>query len=115
MLYDYVCDNCEYAMTNVYQSIKDDPLVKCDNCGQNTLRRIIYGGLHCSVKSVDTIGKLADKNWQNMGSYKRSEIEEKSKANKQESVFQKFGTATPKEINKMTKEQRNRYIITGEK
>jgi putative FmdB family regulatory protein len=115
MLYDYVCDNCGYRMIDVYQSIKDDPLINCCSCGKDALSRVIYGGISCSVKSVDTIGQLADKNWKDMGSYKRSEIAEKSKSQKQESPLQKFGTATPKEINKMTQEQRNRYIITGEK
>jgi hypothetical protein len=52
-----------------------------------------------------------------MGSYKRSEITEKSKNSKQKSssFFDQFGSANKKEINKMTPEQQKKYIITGEK
>jgi putative FmdB family regulatory protein len=115
MLYDYVCDNCDYKISDVYQSIKDNALVKCDSCGKDSLRRVIYGGICSSVKNISTIGQLADSNWSKMGSYKRSEIVEKSKSNNSESQAKKSDSATAKEINKMTQEQRNRYIITGEK
>lgn len=117
MLYDYGCQTCNYVMIDVYQSIKDDPLVKCPRCGKDSLYRMIYGGLGHFVKETKTIGQLADKNWDRMGHYKKSEIEQKSREKRQESspVFSSAGPATSKEINKMTKEQKTKYIIEGKK
>lgn len=114
MLYDYKCHNCEHEMVDVYQSIKDDAFTLCPACGKNDLGRVIYGGIHSTVRSVNTIGQMADKNWKSMGSYKQSEILEKSKQNQKQSPFQEFGSATKKQINKMNSEQKKKYIITGE-
>lgn len=119
MLYDYGCEVCNYHMIDVQQSIKDEPLTKCPRCGENGLHRIIYGGLGHFVKDVKTIGQAADSNWKKMGSYQRSEIESQSSAAKRErensSAFSSAGNASKKEINKMTPEQKTRYIIEGKK
>lgn len=116
MLYDYKCDNCEHELKDVQQSIKDEALVLCPNCGKEALYRVIYGGLGSFMKDAKTIGQLADRNWSKMGSYQRSELEAKNKPkNNEESNFSNFGKATKKEINKMTPEQKKKYIITGEK
>lgn len=111
MLYDYECESCNYFMADVYQSINDDSLEECPRCHKNFLQRVIYGGLGHFVKDVQTIGQLADKNWNSLGHYKKSELEQKSKEQQQPS----YSSASNKEINKMTKEQKTRYIITGEK
>lgn len=117
MLYDYRCDACSHEMKDVYQSIKDDALTECPKCGKNALYRLIYGGLGSFMKDTKTIGQLADKNWSKMGSYQRSEIEAKHNDGKQvkDSPLSQFGSATKKEINKMTQAQKEKYIITGEK
>jgi len=117
MLYDYKCDHCSHEMADVYQSIKEDALVKCPNCGKDTLYRVIYGGLGSFMKDAKTIGQLADKNWSQMGHYQRSETEQKQLENKpkEESPLSIFGGASKKEINKMTVEQKQKYIMTGEK
>lgn len=119
MLYDYICENCEHEMKDVYQSIKDDALVSCPSCGQNSLQRVVYGGLGAFVKDVKTVGQLADSNWKKLGHYQRSEKEEQAKQERQEkegsSVFSAFGSASKKEINKMTPDQKTKYIMTGEK
>lgn len=41
--YDYVCDACEHTF-ELFQSIKDDPIKKCPNCGKKKLRRLIGPG-----------------------------------------------------------------------
>jgi len=117
MLYDYKCDSCSHEMADVYQSIKDNALVKCPNCGKDTLCRVIYGGLGSFMKDSKTIGQIADKNWSQMGHYQRSEIEHKGVENKpkEESPLSMFGSASKKEISKMTVDQKNKYIMTGEK
>jgi len=111
MLYDYECESCNYVMIDVYQSIKDEALIECPSCGENALQRVMHGGLGHFVKDVKTIGQLADKNWNNMGSYKRSEIESSNLSKKESQEKNKLR----KEINSMTPEQKRKYIIKGEK
>jgi len=41
--YDYVCDACQHSFEQ-FQSIKDEPLVKCPECGRRKLRRLIGPG-----------------------------------------------------------------------
>lgn len=120
MLYDYYCDECHGELKDVQQSIKDDALVTCPGCGKDSLKRVIYGGIGCFVKDVKTIGQLGDKNWSQMGHYKRSEIETeaKEKSKKETPYFSSFGSTTPatnKEINKMTPAQKKKYIMEGKK
>lgn len=111
MLYDYGCHNCGENLQDVKQSIHEEALTKCPSCGKNSLERIPYGGLGSFVKGVKTIGQLADKNWSNMGRYKRSEIEEKNNAANEA----KQKREDRRSINNMTAEQKRKYIITGEK
>lgn len=115
MLYDYKCDDCSHELIDVYQSIHEEALITCPNCGKDTLVRVIYGGVGSFMKDVKTIGQLADRNWSKMGNYQRSEIESKNNKPQEESPLSFAGNATKKEINKMSKEQRTKYIMTGEK
>lgn len=117
MLYDYICGDCGHELNDIHQSIHDECLKKCPACGKLSLSRVIYGGLGSFVKDVKTIGQAADKNWNRMGYYQKSEIEAKEKEkNKQEqSPLSQCGNASKKEINRMTPEQKKKYIITGEK
>lgn len=41
--YDYKCDSCNHEF-EIMQSIKDDPLTKCPECGRNKLKKVISGG-----------------------------------------------------------------------
>jgi putative FmdB family regulatory protein len=41
--YDYVCTKCDHAF-EVFQSMKDSPLVKCPKCGRKSLKRVPGGG-----------------------------------------------------------------------
>lgn len=110
MLYDYGCHNCGEILEDIKQSIHDEALKKCPSCGQNALERVPYGGLGAFVKDVKTIGQLADKNFSKMGSYQRSELESKNK----DKIVAKQKRDELKKINKMTAEQKTKYIITGE-
>lgn len=42
-IYEYQCSNCGYEMEEL-QSMSEEPLVKCPNCGKDTLKRLIGGG-----------------------------------------------------------------------
>lgn len=115
MLYDYICDACSHQMKDVQQSMKEDALVYCPNCANPTLRRVIYGGIASFMRDSNTIGGLADKNWSKKGHYEKSEIESQGAKKSEKTLFSEFGSATRTEINKMTEEQKTKYIITGEK
>jgi putative FmdB family regulatory protein len=41
--YDYVCEACQHAFEH-FQSIKDEALKKCPECGRRKLRRLIGPG-----------------------------------------------------------------------
>ena len=41
--YDYRCDNCGHFFEK-FQSMKEDKLTKCPQCGEETLRRLIGTG-----------------------------------------------------------------------
>lgn len=110
MLYDYGCHNCGETLEDIKQSIHDEALITCPSCGKNSLERVPYGGLGAFVKDVKTIGQAADKNWSNLGSYKRSEIEEQNKGKHTETKAREQLS----KINNMTAAQKQKYIITGE-
>lgn len=41
--YEYECKKCGHSF-EILQSIKDSPLKKCPECGENSLKKIISGG-----------------------------------------------------------------------
>ena len=42
-IYEYICDNCGHTFEEL-QTMKEAPLVKCPNCGKNTLKKLIGSG-----------------------------------------------------------------------
>ena len=112
--YDYVCEECNHEIVDLHQSIHDETLIECPACGEKALRRVIYGGLGSFMKDSKTIGSLADNNWSKKGHYEKSDIESQSKTKEEKSYFSKFGKASTTEINKMTNDQKTKYIMTGE-
>ncbi|MFP4114084.1 MAG: FmdB family zinc ribbon protein [Spirochaetota bacterium] len=42
--YDYECSKCGHSF-DAFQNMSDDPLTKCPECGRNSLKRLIGGGL----------------------------------------------------------------------
>ena len=111
MLYDYGCHECGETLKDVKQSIHDEALTLCPSCGKHSLERVPYGGLGSFMKNrSNTIGGQADKNWSNMGSYQKSEIESKN----QDNIKAKEKKDQRSKINRMTAQQKERYIRTGE-
>ena len=108
-LYDYVCSNCQHEIEDVQQSIKDKPLVKCDQCGHMALERIIYGGDIFVRREATTIGQLADRNTKKMGKY---EVESKQK---EDNMKQKSSDKQKlhKKINSMDHTQKRKWIMEG--
>jgi len=117
--YDYECSACEHLVEDVVQRLEEKPLKKCPKCGRHKLERLISGGLLVSVKKVETIGQLEE---HNNKKYK-SQINE-AQAKKREETPQaprewfqdpKYGGASSQDINKMSKQQKARYIMEGRK
>ena len=42
-IYEYQCSNCGHTLEEL-QSMSEAPLVKCPNCGQDTLKKLIGSG-----------------------------------------------------------------------
>ena len=42
-IYEYQCSNCGHKLDEL-QTMSEPPLVKCPNCGKDTLKRLIGGG-----------------------------------------------------------------------
>lgn len=121
--YDLYCDDClqeieiECSISDYDNRMKN---IVCPNCtSKNVYRDYSRDNVYSSVRDVKTIGQLADKN----AKVNQSKINE-MKHKKQESTAEvpkpwykndKFGTATPKEINKMSTEQKTKYIMEGRK
>ena len=112
MLYDYGCTECGETLKDVKQSIHDEALTLCPSCGKHSLERVPYGGLGSFMKNnSNTVGSQADKNWSNMGHYQKSEIESKNKTKREGREKQSLRS----QINKMTPDQRTKYIMEGKK
>ena len=41
--YEYACQKCAHTFEQ-FQSMRDDPLVRCPSCGKKTLKRLLGGG-----------------------------------------------------------------------
>jgi len=108
-LYDYVCSNCGHEIENLYQSIKDQPLVKCEQCNEMTLERIIYGGDIFVRREATTIGQLSDRNTKKMGKYELQSKEKEHNMKQKISDKQKLH----KKINSMNNEQKRKWIMEG--
>jgi len=116
-LYDYECENCDNKIFDVKQGFDDKPLSFCSECNEPKLYRVITGGIHVSVKNTNTIGQLADKNTRENKSIIQ-ENQQRSAENKpveNKPWHEEHRTATNKEVQKMTKQQKHRYIMEGKR
>ena len=116
-LYDYECEGCSHKMEDIKQSFNDEPLSICPQCNEEKLFRVVTGGIHVSVKGTNTIGQLADRNTKN----NKSIIQEnqhrasENKPTEDKSWMSNHRNASNKEVQKMTKQQKARYIMEGKK
>ena len=114
-LYDYECENCSHKLIDVKQAFDDEPLSFCPECKEPRLYRVITGGVHAFVAGSNTIGSIADKNARiNKGKINEMQAMKAEKNPKPEKPFY-HGSASNKEINKMTEKQKQNYIMKGEK
>ena len=82
----------------------------CPKCKKRTFERLISGGLAAFVaQEPTTIGQLADKNTKK----NKSQLDEAA-AKKRETEPQQPDVSYRKKINKMTPEQKHKYIMEGD-
>jgi putative FmdB family regulatory protein len=55
MYYDYICNNCKYEK-EVNHLMKEEPVIKCDKCG-NIMKKKITGGVGIIFKGSGWGGK----------------------------------------------------------
>lgn len=113
--YHFICEKCEtYSVEYWYISEYDDKIKKskCHQCGSKKVHRAYdVDNIHTTVKEIKTIGQLAESNTKKLGKYGLEEkmkqdntVVDKQKKEKQD-LFRK--------INKMTPEQKEKWIING--
>ncbi len=113
--YDYKCSGCESAFELV-QSMKDRPKKKCPSCGKLKLKKVLSPPSIFVKGEPQTIGHWAERNTEKMGRYEIGDKEGKRKEglkNNQSTLGS--GPATPREIRKMTPNQKKDYIEKGKK
>lgn len=134
--YVYECKACGECF-EVKQSIKDKPLRKCFECDSMSMVRVIQPPLYVKVVGEPTtVGQLAEQNTRNMSSEQRAKLEKElhtpktidriPKGQRPKTVedngpqgempawMNKERTKSNSEIHKMNKEQREKYVFTGE-
>ena len=78
--YEYECSSCKHNF-DTYQGIKDPVKKKCPKCNKMGLERLIFPVMG-RVKSIKTLGQLAEKNTSMRGSSLQSEQSDKKIAAK---------------------------------
>ena len=133
--YTYKCDDCEVVF-KTQQSIKDDAHSICPECNSDTLHRVIQPPLMVMMKGEPkTLGALAEQNTKYMSQeqirQKQEEYRTKVEISRTPSSLmpeskpdepvpeipaeiRKEMTKSSKDILKMTPQQQEKYIHTGE-
>lgn len=119
--YNFKCEDCDSEI-ELQCSISEYPdlikNIRCPGCSSvNVHRDYSNDNIYSSVREIKTIGQLAEFNTKKMGSKLQEEYEKNKPKEEVAQWYQnsKLGDASRKEINKMTKEQKKRYVLTGKK
>ncbi len=102
----YQCEKCNRKFVQVCK--KTDPIQDITCCGQ-CCERYLDGAPDFMMNNITTVGQQGEKNWKAMGRYKRSEIEEAEKPNREA----RDRKAKTKKLASMNPEQQKRYILEG--
>ena len=122
-IYNLYCEDCNLDIEIECPISKYDSAMKnivCPKCtSRNVHRNYSHDNIYSSVKSVKTIGQLADKNAKLKESSIQEELHKKKESTPEAPKLwykdSKYGKATPKEINKMNDNQKLKYIMEGKK
>lgn len=128
MIYEYKCEgNCPNFET--YQRMTDIPLSLCPNCSSK-VERVIWGGVHACVKEIKTLGQQAEANLKKYGKELSAKMLEEQKTQKKPAgdnakremelpkgaeKKQSKGIKIDKNLLDATPEEKQKYIMTGQK
>ena len=114
--YNFKCEKCNSMSVEFWRVQEyDDNMkkVKCHQCKSKKVNReYSLDSIHATVKEIKTIGQLAEANTKKLGKYG---LEEKMrKDNKIISKEAKDKKDLMRKINKMTPEQKQKWIVEGD-
>jgi putative FmdB family regulatory protein len=111
-LHDYHCEHCAVDFIDVYQKYEDEPLVKCNQCGKNTLTKLFSPPTFFVSQEATTVGQIADRNAKKMG---KREVEERTLKKKDEtkSALKEAKKELYSNINNMSDTQKRKFIDNG--
>jgi len=99
--YEYACSECQHQF-EIYQGVKDPVKRKCPKCEKMGLERLIFPVMG-QVKTIRTLGQLAEKNTKRAGSSKQSAEEDRK-------IAAKAKIKEINQINNMTEKQKIKFI-----
>lgn len=99
--YEYECSECKHSF-EIYQGVKDPVKKKCPKCKKLRLERLIFPVMG-QVKTIRTLGQLAEKNTKRAGSSLQNEANDRKVAAKEK-------IKEINQINRMTDKQKIKYI-----
>jgi len=109
--YDYSCSSCEHIFEAKHGFNEDAP--PCPKCGNGELKQIFDTPPICFVKGeATTVGQQAERNTQKMGRYEledRRKEDDMGKHSKHREI-----RAKRHKLNKMTPEQKTKWIMEGD-
>lgn len=114
--YSFRCEKCSRDFSEFWSiSSYDEKLnnLTCESCGSKKVHRNYQeDNMVVSYHEVKTIGQLAERNTKKMGKY---HLEDKMQQDNMElHKKNKEVTAKRRKLNKMTPEQKHKYIMEGE-
>ena len=120
-IYSLYCDDCLQEIEIECKISEYDSRMKqiiCPSCSSRKVyRNYESDNIYSTIKEVKTLGQLAEKNTKKMGGKLKEEQEKKQAKEPPKPWYHdsKLGDASRKEINKMTPEQKKKYILKGKK
>tara|TARA_Y100001949_G_scaffold171420_1_gene173869 strand:- start:59 stop:400 length:342 start_codon:yes stop_codon:yes gene_type:complete len=110
--YDFECSKCAYY-TEIKQRMEDPSVYECPHCEDRTLVKVFINAPSMFFRGdPHTIGQLADRNTQQMGTYELEDKQNQHGMNKKKEEIKK--REAHKRINGMTPERKLKWIQTGE-
>jgi len=111
--YDFECEACAYY-TEIRQGFNDPSEHICPHCGKPTLVKVFINPPTISVRGEPkTIGQLADRNTEKMGTY---ELQDKNRTNNihQENKEDVKRRDLNRKISRMTPTEKVKWIKDGD-
>ena len=114
--YSFYCDDCSSSFSEFWSISSYDQKLKslcCPSCSSvNVGRDYVEDNVVVSYHDITTVGQLAERNTKKMGKYKLEErmMEDNMDLHKKN----KEASAKRRKLNKMTPEQKTKWIMEGD-